>query len=81
MKNDQQNQGQSQSQPQLETIFRENASKFGTLNDANTFLKQHGLTANINGDTVEIYDVSKSKVATVMLQGDQSNRQIKSISY
>lgn len=80
MKNDQQK-GQQRSQSELETIIRQ--GKFGSQSDANSYLQQHGLSAQMRDDgTAEIYEGS-NRVATVNFQGSsgKESQTISSITY
>lgn len=84
MKNEQQGQspGQKRSQSELETIIRN--GKFTSQSDANSYLQQHGLSAQMKDDgTAEIFDSQgNTKVATVSFQGSgKDQREISSIAY
>ena len=72
---------QQRSQSELETIIRN--GKWGSQSDANTYLQQHGLSAQLKDDgTADIVDDSGQRVASVKFQGsDQSQRQISSINF
>lgn len=82
MKNDQQ-QGQQRSQSELETIIRQ--GNFTSQSNANSYLQQHGLSAQMRDDgTAEIFESgSNTRVATVQFQGNsgKESQTISSISY
>lgn len=89
MKQNEQQQGQNNSQSQgkvltqgeLESIIR--GGKFNSQSDANSYLQQHGLSAQLKDDgTAEIFDQQQRKVATVNFQGSgQDQRSISNINY
>lgn len=73
---------QKRSQSELETIIRN--GKWGSQSDANTYLQQHGLSAQMKDDgSAEIFDQSNNqRVASVKFQGGQPDqRQISNITY
>ena len=75
MKNDQQGKRQ---QSELDSIIRQ--GKWGSQSDANSYLKQHGLSCELRDDgTVQIFDDQNNRqpVATVRFdqqQGSQSGQ-------
>lgn len=83
MQNDKQQGGQSQgsqqgkrSQTDLDSIIRQ--GKWGSQSDANSYLKQHGLSCELRDDgTAEIFDDqnNRQRVATVRFDQQSGGKQ------
>lgn len=76
------NQSQSErSQSELNTLL--NGTSYNDQNQANGYLKQHGLWVEIkDGQGIVYDDQSKQRVATIQFEGSgSSDRKIGTISY
>lgn len=75
--------GKSINQSQLETIIRQ--GKFGSQQEANSYLQPHGLSCQMRDDgTAEIFEGQSNRVATVSFQSSgksQSPGDISNITY